>query len=603
MMRFSHLLRDRPIEGSSSASATTSFEYMPLEEDCIRIVYLHPRRAKRRAEEIECTLAHVAFGDRPKYKALSYAWENGTTKRTIRLNGINFEVGDNLAAALVNIRGLESAGEMPQAIWIDAICINQSDNAEKDRQVPLMTKIYARADMVLVWLGIYGTFEHHCSLETSIRSKKTPKHSPANSTRLPTADHEIYRITMLCSRGYWKRLWIIQEIGKARLGGLLIHYDSTTIEWDRFIEILKSKISPLTRIPLKLDDQRKGRFAGGHSLSNLLRTYPGALCKDPRDKIYGLIGLAADIRNDRFPIGYSKPLFEVFTDTIFFLNNDENRSQQFDILDMSRLVGRTLGGSMGLQPNQPARDFSAGDISLDSRTRSLRVPGWLAGRVKAIGPLHSDVVARTKKSDEWTSLIWSGISDSQLRPTVLEQSELFLEVLQRFDDVSQRTIFSFDYTITWEELKQYSIEAFEYHHGSNVGRATPQSPDSYRNGSRLFLLQPRPADVAPSWMGLAPLGTQVGDFICHIAGIERAVIIRQSPSDSHSSVAGQNHYIYQIIGCAGLARDTITARDVRGTNLLAHELFATGMFSLPNEVAHLNLYMDIRTAWDISLFC
>ena len=104
-------------------------------------------------------------------------------------------------------------------------------------------------------------------------------------------------------------------------------------------------------------------------------------------------------------------------------------------------------------------------------------------------------------------------------------------------------------------------------------------------------------------MELAPLGTQVGDFICHIAGIERAVIIRQSTSNNPSLDTGSNRYTYRIIGCAGLARDTVTARDVRGANLLPRELFAAGTFSPPSKVEHLNIYMDIHTAWEVSLFC
>jgi hypothetical protein len=585
----------------------TSFEYKPLEDDCIRIVYLQPRRAKRRAEEIECTLAHVAFGDRPEYKALSYAWGDGTTKRIILLDGIKFEVGENLAAALVNIRGLESAGEQQQAIWIDAISINQSDLGERNRQVRLMPYIYARAQMVIVWLGIASTFKYHISSENNMYAMVTPKHPIISSATLsgqPLAQ-SLYegKIMTLCKRDYWKRLWIIQEIGKARYGGLRIHYDFTFIEWNRFIEMIKSKKSLANSIPLKLDGQRQGRFEGGHTLSNLLRTNQVALCKDPRDKIYGFIGLAVDV-HDRFPMDYSKSPFEVFTDTVFFLHGDESRSQH-DILDMSRLVGRMVGGRVGLEPDGLARNFSAGDINLNSQVRSLRVPGCLVGRINEIGHLYCDVVANPEKSNDWISLIWRNISDSQLRSTVLEQSELFLEALRVFDEVSQRTIFAFDRMITWEEVKQYSIDTFESHHGANVGMAASEqlSLDSGRHGSRLFLLQPRPSEVTPSYMGLAPLGTQVGDFICHIAGIERAVIIRQSTSNNPSSVAGRNRYTYQIIGCAGLARDTITARDVRGANLLPHELFAAGTFSPPTELERFNIYIDIRTAWEVSLFC
>jgi len=606
-MRFRHLLQSKSAKGPSSASTITSFKYMPLKDDCIRIVYLQPRRAKRRAEEIECTLAHVAFGDRPEYQALSYAWGDGTTKRTILLDGINFEVGENLAAALVNIRGLESAGEEQQAIWIDAICINQSDLEERNRQVRLMPYIYARAQMVIVWLGIASTFKAHISSENDMCFKETPKHPRISSTRLsrPGLAGSLYEgnILSLCKRDYWKRLWIIQEIGKARFEGLRIHYDFTFIEWNPFIEMIRSREGLANSIPLKLDGQRQGRYEGGHTLSNLLRTNQVALCKDSRDKIYGFIGLAVDVY-DPFPMDYSKSLFEVFTDTIFFLNGDLSRSQH-DILDMSRLVGRMVGGRTGLEPDEPAKNFSAGDINSNSRPRSLRVPGCLVGRINEIGPLHCDLVANPEKLNDWISLIRRSVEDSQLRFTVQEQSEHFLEALRVFDEVSQRAIFAFDRTITWEEVKQDSIETFECHHGSNVGMAASEqlSLDSYRHGSRLFLLQPRPSEVAPSYMGLAPLGTQVGDFICHIAGIERAVIIRQSTSNNPSLDTGSNRYTYRIIGCAGLARDTVTARDVRGANLLPRELFAAGTFSPPSKVEHLNIYMDIHTAWEVSLFC
>ena len=44
---------------------------------------------------------------------------------------------------------------MPNAdlIWIDAICINAQDLAERSSQVRLMRRMYGNATQVLVWLG------------------------------------------------------------------------------------------------------------------------------------------------------------------------------------------------------------------------------------------------------------------------------------------------------------------------------------------------------------------------------------------------------------------------------------------------------------------
>lgn len=39
------------------------------------------------------------------------------------------------------------------AIWVDAICINQSDEAEKMRQIPMMGDIYSKAAVTYIWLG------------------------------------------------------------------------------------------------------------------------------------------------------------------------------------------------------------------------------------------------------------------------------------------------------------------------------------------------------------------------------------------------------------------------------------------------------------------
>jgi len=38
-------------------------------------------------------------------------------------------------------------------LWVDAVCINQSDLEERSHQVALMAEIYTRAQSVLVWLG------------------------------------------------------------------------------------------------------------------------------------------------------------------------------------------------------------------------------------------------------------------------------------------------------------------------------------------------------------------------------------------------------------------------------------------------------------------
>lgn len=84
----------------------------------------------------------------PKYKALSYTWGDGKERSNIYVNGKNLDITLSLATALHHLR---SDQVKTLKIWIDQICINQQDDAEKTEQVQLMDRIYRNAEEALVW--------------------------------------------------------------------------------------------------------------------------------------------------------------------------------------------------------------------------------------------------------------------------------------------------------------------------------------------------------------------------------------------------------------------------------------------------------------------
>lgn len=99
-------------------------------------------------ETIACTLTQATFHH--PYTCLSYRWGPDVDHRTIFVNHEPFLVRPSLYAFLQTARqhGLR------QPIWIDAICINQQDSAEKSCQVRLMGHIYSQAIRTIVWLGL-----------------------------------------------------------------------------------------------------------------------------------------------------------------------------------------------------------------------------------------------------------------------------------------------------------------------------------------------------------------------------------------------------------------------------------------------------------------
>ena len=67
--------------------------------------------------------------------------------------------------------------------------------------------------------------------------------------------------------------------------------------------------------PLRLNHLLREKYISSHTLRRLLQDHQAALCKEPRDKIYGLVGLAADANG--FPhMNYNMPLIEIWKDTM-----------------------------------------------------------------------------------------------------------------------------------------------------------------------------------------------------------------------------------------------------------------------------------------------
>jgi len=96
---------------SSSPQAPVSngfsnFQYKPLDltskEPSIRLGTSHTGGANDSL--IKISLAHAAFGDRPKHEALSYTWGIPDVQWEIELDGVKVKVRKNLWTALKHLR-------------------------------------------------------------------------------------------------------------------------------------------------------------------------------------------------------------------------------------------------------------------------------------------------------------------------------------------------------------------------------------------------------------------------------------------------------------------------------------------------------------------
>jgi hypothetical protein len=131
-----------------------SYIYTPLKY--VRNIRLLKLKLSKKLS-IECEVVQVSLDEPGQYDALSYTW-GGAPDRHILCDGRQLLVTKNCEDALRTFRHPERQSSdsvsRSEYLWIDAICIDQDENCpEKNDQVRMMGEIYAKAHLVLVWLG------------------------------------------------------------------------------------------------------------------------------------------------------------------------------------------------------------------------------------------------------------------------------------------------------------------------------------------------------------------------------------------------------------------------------------------------------------------
>ena len=246
-----------------------------------------------------------------EYSALSYEWGEKTLSDEVEVNGSKMSVQRNLYLFLQTLNHKSYA-----RLWVDAICIDQTNPRERTHQVSRMGEIYARASRVLAWLGPSCTrdearFIQMCNSESTYtdRNKEHIRHEDEISSILK----------QLCQRRYWSRLWILQE--------LLLNADVMLFCGVDDMRLGSFLVSCSVYNPVLLETEATSHFARffdyyrKHTKSSrntcllyVIQYFASAKCKLLHDKVYGLLGLA----HSGLPrtIDYDLPIESVFLDIL-----------------------------------------------------------------------------------------------------------------------------------------------------------------------------------------------------------------------------------------------------------------------------------------------
>lgn len=135
------------VQADPNATQPQVFKYEAIQSDGhIRLLKLLPDRESD--APLACQLVQAKLSENPLYAAVSYTWDNSGPLDSVLVNGRVLSVRKNVADLLRRLR----TGDYTRTLWIDSICINQAQEAERSSQVRLMGDIFAGASYVIAWL-------------------------------------------------------------------------------------------------------------------------------------------------------------------------------------------------------------------------------------------------------------------------------------------------------------------------------------------------------------------------------------------------------------------------------------------------------------------
>jgi hypothetical protein len=356
----------------------TECAYDPLDEGSIRLVRIAQDPT---TGAIECWTEQFPLQHPPPYTALSYACGPRPASFNLKLNGGDWNVRQNLSHFLR--QHMKTDRDSQEWLWIDAICINHANDSERTHQVRLMAGIYGKASRVIAWLGTA-----HGQSDDAMNGLLESKGDERALELVPW----IYAVVDLCSRPYWWRLWVLQELKLAKQKDLMC--GSKVISWhhlERFVLRVDGRFNASTSsLPSRSTEAICGSPAMrmimltqtpmGTSLLDLMDMSVYLQCEEPRDRVNALFGLAtteaASIDSD-----YETDL-PLFLNTMFRHHIEQNPGASIlTVISACKKLERLFGTQPGAgaifelhgPTNHPPR--RADLVYQRLCTRSIDIPG------------------------------------------------------------------------------------------------------------------------------------------------------------------------------------------------------------------------------------
>jgi hypothetical protein len=362
------------------------YEYQPLRDREIRLLRVSGLFPLKR---VQVSVEHVFLGTHRSYEAISYTWGDQTLPRQeILINGCSLSIPHGAYNAIIG----RASFFRTRTLWLDAVCIDQDDDSEKCRQLPMMREIYRLASRVIVWLGqAKSSSDAILAVMNLFYTAQEHKGPDLYAQYMDPRSRQNWRgLVELLNHQWFHRSWIIQEVTVPSevhvvYGGHYISFDvlisviSLFFELDMANLLLNSSqdFHVLQNIALGIRNARmiwqiqtKIREREALPWSQLLSDCMDFQATMPEDKIYSLQNLTTELLPPSLlpdPKQPSKAPRDVYVETARYLLGPSYLTHIFPFAG----VGWRYRPSK-LLPNEPSHQHNIFNVREDQE-----LPSWV----------------------------------------------------------------------------------------------------------------------------------------------------------------------------------------------------------------------------------
>jgi hypothetical protein len=310
--------------GFSIGMSTPIYRRLENDEDSIRLLEI---LAGPKYSPIRTKLHLRRLSSQVRFEAISYTWGNDNDSVTIIVDAQPVKIRRNLWKFLSVLR----KSDEPRLVWVDAICISQTDLIEKAYQVQMIGKTFSSATQTVAWLGDEADGSADLIEQMSVPSELRPKLEYPAIGKSPFKGELKARFDLMeafSARPYWRRTWIVEEYVLSRdivffCGSKCIAVKQLEdyVGWIRGPAVLnlglpKSSIIQLISARRKFQIPVYHPTGSGIVLRDLINSFHDTEGVEPRDKIFALRPIArftiADQVLSSIPVDYTVDLMSLY---------------------------------------------------------------------------------------------------------------------------------------------------------------------------------------------------------------------------------------------------------------------------------------------------